>query len=301
MLLLLREISTPSPLEQEGTWLFPPWGPWIKPFAKLYMCITASALLLLQPWQGLLEYLLFAIIHKVEKSALCLLGSWDDFQWPKSDKGFHLCYGSGNDWYEEITLQPPSPVARRSAFGATQQGFARNEWSCLHAAIVLQLPSPKENAAEKPVCGRMPVQLNTKRAGSKIFPINQVIRGSKKQWKIVVLVSTLCQVLSEIEKVSAPAKQMEIALLFRDKAELPPGLWPHNYISLSEPSLSTTPHAKQLSGRKSIFAFAPYFSCPKMQMQGQLVPWKTKGLPLINRMLGFLWSHTHTPVLFVAG
>lgn len=113
-----------------------------------------------------------------------------------------------------------------------------------------------------------------------------------------MLVSTLCQVLSEIEKVSAPTKQMETILLFRDKAELPPWPWLHDYISLSEPSLSTTCHAKQLSGRKSdtaaVFTFAPYFSCPKTQMQGWLVPWKTKRLPLINRMLGFLWSHTHT-------
>lgn len=99
---------------------------------------------------------------------------------------------------------------------------------------------------------------------------------------------------------------METILLFRDKAGLPPRPWLHNYISLSEPSLSTTPHAKQLSGRKSdpaaIFTFAPYFSCPKMQMQGWLVPWKTKRLPLINRMLGFLWSltHTHTHIHLVS-
>lgn len=234
----------------------------------------------------------------MEKNALWPLGSWDDFHWPKSDKGFNLNYGSGNHWYEEITLQPPSPVARTSAFSAIQQGFTRNGWRCLHTAIVLQLPPPKENTAEKPICGRMPVPLNTKHSGSKFLPINQVIQGSKKQWKIVVLVSTLRQVLSEIEKVSAPTKRMENILLFRDKAEFPPRPWPHNYISLCEPSLSTTPHAKQLSGRKSntaaIFTIVPYFSCPKMQMQGWPVPQKTKKLPLINRTLGFLWSHTHT-------
>lgn len=82
---------------------------------------------------------------------------------------------------EEITLQPPSPVARTSALGATLQGFTRNEWSCPRTATVLQLPPPKENAAEKPVCGRMPVPLNAKRAGSKFLPINQVIRGSKNK------------------------------------------------------------------------------------------------------------------------
>ena len=49
--------------------------------------------------------------------------------------------------------------------------------------------------------GRMPVTLNTKRAASKLLSIKEVIRGSKQQWKIVVWVSTLCQVLSETERV----------------------------------------------------------------------------------------------------
>lgn len=161
----------------------------------------------------------------------------------------------------------------------------------------MQLPLPKENSAEEPICGRMPVPLNTKHAGSKFLALNQVIQGSKKkQWKIVVLVSTLCQVLSETEKVSAPTKQMENILLFRDKAQLPPRPWPHNYISLCEPSLSTILHAKQLSGRKSntaaIFTFAPYFSCPKMQMQGST---NNQEISLDNQDVGFsMESHTHT-------
>ena len=147
--------------------------------------------------------------------------------------------------------------------------------------------------------GRMPVTLDGKRAASKILSIKEVIPGSKQQWKIIVLVSVVCQVLSETERVSAPTKQMEILLLHWDKAGLPPGSWLHSYIPLPEPSLSTTPHAKQLSGRRSddtaaIFTIAPYFSCPEMQTQGRIVPWKNKSLPLINRMMGLLWSHTHT-------
>jgi len=61
--------------------------------------------------------------------------------------------------------------------------------------------------------GRMPVTLDGKRAASKILSIKEVIPGSKQQWKIIVLVSVVCQVLSETERVSAPTKQMEILLL----------------------------------------------------------------------------------------
>lgn len=128
--------------------------------------------------------------------------------------------------------------------------------------------------------GRMPVTLNRKRAASKLLSIKEVIQGSKQQWKIVVLVSTLCQVLSVTERVSAPTKQMEIILLHGDKAGLPPRSQMHNYLSLPEPSRSTTPHAKQPSGRRfdtaAIFTIAPYFSCPEMQTQERLVSWKTR-------------------------
>lgn len=144
--------------------------------------------------------------------------------------------------------------------------------------------------------GRMPVTLSRRRAASNLLSIKEVIWGSKQQWKIVVLMSTLCQVLSEMERVSAPTKQMEIILLHQDKAGLPPGSWLHKL------SLSTTPHAKQLSGRRfdtaAIFTIAPYFFCPEMQTQRQLFPWKNKRLPLINRMLGILRSHTHTCSLY---
>lgn len=120
--------------------------------------------------------------------------------------------------------------------------------------------------------GRMPVTLNRRRAASNLLSIKEVIWGSKQQWKIVVLMSTLCQVLSEIERVSAPTKQMEIILSHQDKAGLPAGSWLHKL------SLSTTPHAKQLSGRRfgtaAIFTITPYFFGPEAQTQRWLFPWK---------------------------
>lgn len=149
---------------------------------------------------------------------------------------------------------------------------------------------------QKSQCGRMPVTLNIKCAAIKLLSVKEVIRGSKQQWKIVVLVSTLCQVLSETERVSAPTKQMEIIVLHWDKAGFPPRSWPHNYISLPELSLSTTPHAKQLSGRRfdtaAILTIPPYFSCPDMQTQGQLVPRKNK-TSLDKQDVRVFWSHSH--------
>lgn len=154
---------------------------------------------------------------------------------------------------------------------------------------------------QKSQCGRMPVTLNIKCAPIKLLSVKEVIRGSKQQWKIVVLVPTLCQVLLETERVSAPTKQMEIILLHHNKAGFPTWSWPHKYISLPEPSLSTTPHAKQLSGRRfdtaAILTIAPYFSCPEMQTQGQLVPQKNK-TSLDKQDVRVFFGVTHTCSLY---
>lgn len=132
--------------------------------------------------------------------------------------------------------------------------------------------------------GRMPATLDIKPAASKLLSIKEVIRWWKQQWKIVVLLSTLCQVLSETDRISAPTKQMEIILLHWDKAGLPPRSCLHNYISLPELSLSAIP--TQISFQKGNSISQPFLLLLPISVVQSC---KNKGGLFHEKPRAFLW------------